>query len=137
LIESDNKFHINQNVAKISLENVNAKLAVYWLTSSFIRKLIERNNMSGMQPVVLIGDIRKLPIPRMSFEEQILITDYLDVQLDRFNKIIDHAQQAMNLMQERSTALISAAISGKIDVRHWRYPTEVPKSGSSLAVIDA
>jgi type I restriction enzyme S subunit len=120
LIESDNKFHINQNVAKISLENVKVKFAVYWLTSSFIRKLIERNNMSGMQPVVLIGDIRKLSIPRMSFEEQILITDYLDVQLDRFNKIIDHAQQAMNLMQERSTALISAAISGKIDVRHWR-----------------
>ena len=81
--------------------------------------LIERNNMSGMQPVVLIGDIRKLPIPRMSFEEQNLITEYLDSELDKFNKIIDHAQQAVNLIQERRTALISAAVTGKIDVRDW------------------
>jgi type I restriction enzyme S subunit len=119
LIESDNKFHINQNVAKISFENVSPKFAIYWLTSSFVRKLIERNNMSGMQPVVLIGDIRKLPIPRMSFEEQNLITEYLDSELDKFNKIIDHAQQAVNLIQERRTALISAAVTGKIDVRDW------------------
>ena len=30
--------------------------------------------------------------------------------------------QAIQLMQERRTALISAAITGKIDVRGWQAP---------------
>jgi type I restriction enzyme S subunit len=121
LIESDDKFHINQNIAKISFEEkVSPKFAVYWLTSLFVRTLIGRNNMSGMQPVVLIGDIRKLPIPSMSLEEQGLITDYLDIQISKFNKIIGSGEQAIELMQERRTALISAAVTGKIDVRNFK-----------------
>ena len=120
LIENDDKFHINQNIAKISFEGkVSPKFAVYWLTSSFVRTLIDRNNMSGMQPVVLIGDIRKLPIPGMSLEEQDLITGYLDIQISKFNKIIGSGEQAIELMQERRAALISAAVTGKIDVRDW------------------
>ena len=30
--------------------------------------------------------------------------------------------QAIQLMQERRTALISAVVTGKIDVRGWRAP---------------
>lgn len=76
--------------------------------------------MSGMQPVVLIGDIRKLPILCGSFEEQDLITEYLDTQVIKFNKLIDNGGLAIELMQERRTALISAAVTGKIDVRDWQ-----------------
>ena len=36
------------------------------------------------------------------------------------NLIEDRAEQAIQLMQERRTALISAAVTGKIDVRGWR-----------------
>ena len=32
------------------------------------------------------------------------------------------AEQAIQLMQERRTALISAAVTGKIDVRGWEAP---------------
>jgi len=32
-------------------------------------------------------------------------------------------RDAISLMQERRTALISAAVTGKIDVRHWQSPT--------------
>lgn len=123
LIDSDNKFHINQNIAKISFtKEISPRFAVYWLTSSFIRKLIERNNMSGMQPVVLIGDIRELPIPRMNIDEQNLIADFLDAQVTKFNRVIDSAENATGLMQERRAALISAAVTGKIDVRDWIAP---------------
>ena len=36
---------------------------------------------------------------------------------------MNKAQSAIQLMQERRTALISAAVTGKIDVRHWQSPT--------------
>jgi type I restriction enzyme S subunit len=35
----------------------------------------------------------------------------------RFDSLIDEADRAVALLQERRTALISAAVTGKIDVR--------------------
>lgn len=32
--------------------------------------------------------------------------------------------KAINLLQERRNALISAAVTGKIDVRHWENPNK-------------
>ena len=82
-----------------------------------------------MQPVVLIGDIRKLPIPRFEYQEQESIADHLDSVVNRFSKLISNAVSAINLMQERRTALISAAVTGKIDVRDWQQPSAEGKSG--------
>ena len=36
------------------------------------------------------------------------------------NKTISKAQSAVELLKERRTALISAAVTGKIDVRNWK-----------------
>jgi len=38
----------------------------------------------------------------------------------RFKTLIDNADSAISLMRERRTALISAAVTGKIDVRDWQ-----------------
>ena len=35
---------------------------------------------------------------------------------------MNKAQSAIQLMKERRTALISAAVTGKIDVRNWQNP---------------
>jgi len=40
----------------------------------------------------------------------------------KFDSLIARAESAIALMQERRTALISAAVTGKIDVRHWHPP---------------
>ena len=37
---------------------------------------------------------------------------------------MEKAKQAIQLMQERRTALISSAVTGKIDVRNWQHPNE-------------
>lgn len=42
---------------------------------------------------------------------------------NQFNALEKKALQTIQLMQERRTALISAAVTGKIDVRHWQAPT--------------
>jgi type I restriction enzyme S subunit len=59
-------------------------------------------------------------------EEQIQISDFISKKLDKYKKIEKEAITAINLMQERRTALISAAVTGKIDVRNWQL--EQPKS---------
>ena len=60
----------------------------------------------------------RIPIPPLNEQHQ--IADYLDKMQNHFDALTDNAEQAIQLMQERRTALISAAVTGKIDVRGWR-----------------
>ncbi|MEM7114913.1 MAG: restriction endonuclease subunit S [Chloroflexota bacterium] len=54
--------------------------------------------------------------------EQDSITQYLDARLPKFDSTIEAANTTITLLQERRTALISAAVTGKIDVRGWQPP---------------
>ncbi len=58
-----------------------------------------------------------LPVP--SIGEQRAIIEALDDGLAKLKSLIDDAAKAIILLQERRTALISAAVTGKIDVRNY------------------
>lgn len=55
-------------------------------------------------------------------KEQQGIIEYLDIQLKKIDKLIERCTSASQTMQERRTALISAAVTGKIDIRDWIAP---------------
>ena len=59
-----------------------------------------------------------------TIQEQINIIDFLKKQLIIFDNLISKAEQAIKLIKERKTALISAAVTGKIDVRDWQKPKD-------------
>lgn len=125
LIDKDNTYHINQNIAKVTYDKklFFPEFCLYWMTSLPFRQMIDFNNTSGMQPVLLIGDIRKLPIVLPPLSEQVEVVSYLNIKTQKFDSLIKKAESAISLMQERRTALISAAVTGKIDVRNWQAPT--------------
>jgi type I restriction enzyme S subunit len=50
-------------------------------------------------------------------DEQIAVATFLKVELANFGALAAEAQRAIDLLQERRTALISAAVTGQIDVR--------------------
>jgi type I restriction enzyme S subunit len=58
-----------------------------------------------------------LTVPPMAEQQEII--NNLETSTNRLNDLIFKAETAIELMQERRTALISAAVTGKIDVRHW------------------
>ncbi len=49
--------------------------------------------------------------------EQQKIADFLDHETTKIDTLIEKSNLAIEPMQERRTALISAAVTGKIDVR--------------------
>lgn len=57
-----------------------------------------------------------LPVPPI--EEQQAIAAYLDEQTGKIDALIAKLEQAITTLQEYRTALITAAVTGKIDVRH-------------------
>ncbi len=63
------------------------------------------------------GIIRKLVIGLPSCDEQIAIIKFIAIEATKLDTLTAEAQRAIELLQERRTALISAAVTGQIDVR--------------------
>ena len=63
--------------------------------------------------------LRKLLPP---INEQMEIVDFLDKEITKIDILVEQQFVMLSLLQERRTALISAAVTGKIDVRDWVAP---------------
>lgn len=53
-------------------------------------------------------------------KEQEDITNFISTTFQKIDNLLEKATKAVSLMKERKTALISAAVTGKIDVRDWQ-----------------
>jgi type I restriction enzyme S subunit len=69
---------------------------------------------------IYISVLSKMNIALPGIEEQKEIVLALKNRLLRIDQLADKAQSVSILLQERRTALISAAVTGKIDVRDWQ-----------------
>ena len=58
------------------------------------------------------------PVP--PYEEQLEINTDIRERMESFDALEQNACKGIVLLQERRTALISAAVTGKIDVRDWQ-----------------
>jgi type I restriction enzyme S subunit len=63
-----------------------------------------------------------IPIPQM--DEQEAIVAHIASENSRIDALTIAGKRAIDLLQERRSALISAAVTGKIDVRNY-VPKEV------------
>lgn len=79
-----------------------------WLSASFIQATIQ--NVSAEKYANLI-----VPVP--PFEEQKRVVSYLDSMWQKLNNMTDKVRQSIQGLKEYRSALISAAVTGKIDVR--------------------
>jgi len=85
-----------------------------------VRGQIELAATGASSSMVNIGQstILELEIALPPMAEQESIVRYINQQAVRFDELAAEAQTAITLLQERRTALISAAVTGQIDVRH-------------------
>ena len=56
----------------------------------------------------------RAPFPNLREQEQ--IAEYLDAKTQQIDALVDEAKELVSLLRERRSALISAAVTGKIDV---------------------
>lgn len=61
--------------------------------------------------------LKRLPIIVPPLPEQQQIADYLDEKTAKLDALVEKAKKQIELLKEKRTALISAAVTGKIDVR--------------------
>lgn len=68
-------------------------------------------------PTIGMPDIKEMTMPLPPLSEQKEIVAHLLDQRQKLDTLTAEAQRAIDLLQERRTALISAAVTGQIDVR--------------------
>lgn len=66
---------------------------------------------------VNVEEIRALWVPCPPATEQAAISSYVSVRTSAFDELIAEAERAIDILKERRSALISAAVTGQIDVR--------------------
>ena len=107
---------INQNLAAIVPgKNLESDYLLYIFQSvyDYLREFGRGGNQAALNCEILSAF--KVPIPPL--EEQFQIRDYLEARVKEFDTLTAEAQRAIDLLQERRTALISAAVTGQIDLR--------------------
>ncbi len=125
-VEQDGPFLLNQRVAKVSpiAKKIDSgHLINILLSESYLSQLYSLP--SGTKQANLSNDnvLNIFVALPPSKEEQTAISRYIYSQSNHFDDVISKGIAAIELMQERRTALISAAVTGKIDVRGWQAPS--------------
>jgi type I restriction enzyme S subunit len=91
----------------------------FYLTNA-ARNILEESATGNVIKILnseRLGNINFVSIPP---EEAENIAAFLDHETAKIDALIEKQQRLIELAQERRTALISAAVTGKIDVRDWQ-----------------
>jgi type I restriction enzyme, S subunit len=115
------KLMLSDLVYRIALDTVRANpvYLAYWLTSRAGRYQIEVEARGSSQSMVKVsqGLIRAWLVALPPNHEQRVIVTLLDRETTRIDALIAKINEAIDRLKELHTALISAAVTGKIDVR--------------------
>ena len=88
------------------------------LQSDYGQQKLESIQTGGMHPHLNCGNVKYVEIPLPTVVEQAVIVAFLETELAKFTTLTTEANRVIDLLKERRTALISAAVTGQIDVRN-------------------
>ena len=115
--------NLSRGVARIQPgTSITSEYLVWYLKTNAVEQYWALSKQGSTFSEVSIETVRELTTCVPPKDEQHHITSHLDGSLDRIHKLIVKSEIKMSLLRERRTALISAAVTGKIDVRDWVAP---------------
>ena len=98
-------------------QKINSKYLNYWLNNSLLQQYVNLQISGAAIKRVSVEKIGRLPIASFSLSEQQAIVEYLDRETGKIDALASKVETAIEKLKEYRTALISAAVTGKIDVR--------------------
>jgi len=113
---------LSDKIFRLQLQDaVDARFFVAALNSRPLRVQIENalSGGNGMANNLPQSSLLTFVMPVPPLAEQTVIATFLDHETAKLDTLVTQARTAITLLQERRTALISAAVTGQIDVRGW------------------
>jgi len=118
-VNGDFDFCMGQDVCLIRTGLANRYMH-FQITSRHVREQIEAFLVGATIRRANVEEIRGLVVAYPPENEQKKIEKHLETVLSEFDALSQKAERTVALLIERRTALISAAVTGKIDVRDWQ-----------------
>ena len=117
LVDIETQFAIKNIALFKQTSNCYSKWLLYVLNSDLSTIQFDLKKSGGVQGFVALGTLRNLFFPSSPIPEQTAIADFLDQNTNKIDAFIAKNQQLIEKLTEYRTALITAATTGKIDVR--------------------
>ncbi|GAB0058509.1 Type-1 restriction enzyme EcoKI specificity protein [Candidatus Magnetaquicoccaceae bacterium FCR-1] len=116
---ADIPFCLGQRMMYLRPDNnkITSKYLMLSVYGPLARESIQSKSKGSTVGHLRVGEVGELPCIVPSVTEQKEIVTYIDNLNDRIDSLTLEAQRAIDLLKERRSALISAAVTGKIDVR--------------------
>lgn len=92
----------------------------YQFSSEAVKQQIDDSTKQTSVINLHLEKIKELVVINPQLPEQEEIVGYLDQETAKIDELVSESERAIEILQERRTALISAAVTGQIDVRSWR-----------------
>ena len=109
-------------------DELDVNFSKYYFSNELLRAFFIKE-MNLVTRASLSQDLLKMmPVVLPTKEEQKHIAEYLDSKTKLFDQLEEDGEAQVQILQERRTALISAAVTGKIDVRDWIAPEQKQKA---------
>lgn len=119
IVEDRTDFNIWSPLAAIRCnEGSVPHFVLNFMRSKHFQEAVTLNWSFGTQQNIGMGVIENLACTVPPLAEQHEIAQTLKSESAKFDTLITEAQRTIDLLQERRTALISAAVTGQIDVRN-------------------
>lgn len=117
------KVTMNQDMKALRFnERMKAHYAAYFINGNVNSLLLEWTKEGATVESIEHEYLANSLIPVPPTDEQHSIIKSISDEMKRFESLEEKALTGIRLLQERRTALISAAVTGKIDVRDWVAP---------------
>jgi len=94
-----------------------SKFASFVLRASYFVDTVVANSVGVSYPAINASELITLYIALPPIPEQHDISKFLDHETGRIDALIEKIRKSIDMLHEYRTALISAAVTGKIDVR--------------------
>ena len=104
-------------IVRVDLSRINPRFLEITLGADYVQNQIKRTWSAGTQPNISMGDLERLFVVAPSLEEQARILAFIDKETKGFSQIIARVREAVEHLRELRAALISAAVTGRIDVQ--------------------
>ncbi len=117
---------INQHVAYIkpTCRRLGVEHLRRFFDMAYERLRFESKGSGSTKGAITCGQLAQICLPLPPPDEQSAIATFLDTETARFDTLTAEALRAIELLKEHRSALISAAVTGKIDVRGLISPQE-------------
>ncbi|EGR3968953.1 restriction endonuclease subunit S [Vibrio cholerae] len=116
---------LNQNTVVFTPRNtlLNQNFLFYLIQTDMYRDHLDLHaHGTANQASLNVADMLNFMFAMPSYKEQLDIVSHIEISNLHFDKLENQCSNAITLLTERRTALISAAVTGKIDVRNWQAP---------------